>query len=459
MIKIYYIQRGLQMKKSYEIDMCNGPLLGKLLLFALPLMLSGILQLFFNAADIVVVGRFSGSHALAAVGATSALINLLVNLFIGLSIGTNVLTAQYYGAKDKEGIHQTVHTSVLVSIMGGLILIVIGVLLAEPLLELMATPEEVLGQATLYMRIYFCGMPGMMLYNFGAAILRAIGDTRRPLYFLLTAGVLNIILNMFFVIVFHMGVAGVALATIISQALSAALVVRCLTQMDGMCRLFLRQLKIYPDKLIRIVKIGLPAGLQGAVFSISNVLIQSSVNSFGAIAMAGNTAASNLEGFVYTSMNAVYQTALSFTSQNIGAGKYARIGQILRRCVAIVTVVGLTLGGMMVLFSHPLLGIYSTDAEVIAYGTRRLLIICLPYFLCGIMDTMVGMLRGMNYSVLPMIVSLAGACGLRILWIFTVFRISHSLFTLYISYPITWTITASVHFFCYLWVRKKYPAS
>lgn len=256
-----------------------------------------------------------------------------------------------------------------------------------------------------------------------------------------------------------MGVAGVALATIISQALSAALVVRCLTQMDGMCRLFLRQLKIYPDKLIRIVKIGLPAGLQGAVFSISNVLIQSSVNSFGAIAMAGNTAASNLEGFVYTSMNAVYQTALSFTSQNIGAGKYARIGQILRRCVAIVTVVGLTLGGMMVLFSHPLLGIYSTDAEVIAYGTRRLLIICLPYFLCGIMDTMVGMLRGMNYSVLPMIVSLAGACGLRILWIFTVFRISHSLFTLYISYPITWTITASVHFFCYLWVRKKYPVS
>lgn len=447
------------MKKSYEIDMCNGPLLGKLLLFALPLMLSGILQLFFNAADIVVVGRFSGSHALAAVGATSALINLLVNLFIGLSIGTNVLTAQYYGAKDKEGIHQTVHTSVLVSIIGGLILIVVGVLLAKPLLELMATPEEVLGQATLYMRIYFCGMPGMMLYNFGAAILRAIGDTRRPLYFLLTAGVLNILLNMFFVIVFHMGVAGVALATIISQALSAVLVVRCLMQMDGMCRLFLRQLRIYPDKLVRIVKIGLPAGLQGAVFSISNVLIQSSVNSFGAIAMAGNTAASNLEGFVYTSMNAVYQTALSFTSQNIGAGKYSRIGQILRRCVAIVTVVGLTLGGMMVLFSHPLLGIYSTDADVIAYGTRRLLIICLPYFLCGIMDTMVGMLRGMNYSVLPMIVSLAGACGLRILWIFTVFRINHSLFTLYISYPITWAITASVHFCCYLWVRKKYPAS
>ena len=253
-----------------------------------------------------------------------------------------------------------------------------------------------------------------------------------------------------------MGVAGVALATIISQALSAVLVVRCLTHLDGMCRLYLRELKIDSDKLIRIVRIGLPAGLQGAVFSISNVLIQSSVNSFGAIAMAGNTAASNLEGFVYTSMNAVYQTALSFTSQNVGAGKYRRIGQILRRCLAIVTVVGLSFGGLVVVFSQPLLGIYSTDADVIAYGTKRLMIICLPYFLCGIMDTLVGMLRGMNYSVLPMIVSLAGACGLRVLWIFTIFRMNHTLFTLYISYPITWAITASVHFCCYLWVRRKF---
>lgn len=327
------------MKKSYEIDMCNGPLLGKLLIFALPLMLSGILQLFFNAADIIVVGRFTGSHALAAVGSTSSLINLLVNLFIGFSIGANVLTAQYYGAKDQKNIHQTVHTSILVSILGGFLLVVIGLLLARPLLELMATPDDVLDQATLYMQIYFCGMPATMLYNFGAAILRAIGDTRRPLYFLFTAGVLNIFLNLFFVIVFHMGVAGVALATIISQALSAFLVVRCLTRLDGLCRLHLRQLKIYPEKLVRIIQIGLPAGLQGAVFSISNVLIQSSVNSFGSIAMAGNTAASNLEGFVYTSMNAVYQTALSFTSQNMGAGNYKRIGMILRRCVALVTVI------------------------------------------------------------------------------------------------------------------------
>lgn len=435
--------------------MCNGPLLGKLLLFALPLMLSGILQLLFNAADIIVVGRFTGSHALAAVGSTSSLINLLVNLFIGFSIGANVLTAQYYGAKDQKNIHQTIHTSILISLIGGIILIAVGVLLARPLLELMATPEDVLDQATLYMKIYFCGMPATMVYNFGAAILRAIGDTRRPLYFLFTAGVLNVFLNLFFVIVFHMGVAGVALATIISQTLSAILVVRCLTNLDGICRLYLKQLKIYPEKLLRIVQIGLPAGLQGAVFSISNVLIQSSVNSFGSIAMAGNTAASNLEGFVYTSMNAVYQTALSFTSQNMGAGKYERIGMILRRCVALVTIIGLALGGLVVLFHQPLLSIYSTDPEVISYGTIRLFIICLPYFLCGIMDTLVGMLRGMNYSILPMIASIVGVCGLRIVWIFTVFRWNHTLFTLYISYPITWALTACVHFGCYLWVRKR----
>ena len=443
------------MNKSYEIDMCNGPLLGKLLIFALPLMLSGILQLLFNAADIIVVGRFTGSHALAAVGSTSSLINLLVNLFIGFSIGANVLTAQYYGAKDQKNIHQTIHTSILISLIGGIILIAVGVLLARPLLELMATPEDVLDQATLYMKIYFCGMPATMVYNFGAAILRAIGDTRRPLYFLFTAGVLNVFLNLFFVIVFHMGVAGVALATIISQTLSAILVVRCLTNLDGICRLYLKQLKIYPEKLLRIVQIGLPAGLQGAVFSISNVLIQSSVNSFGSIAMAGNTAASNLEGFVYTSMNAVYQTALSFTSQNIGAGKYQRIGMILRRCVALVTIIGLALGGLVVLFHQPLLSIYSTDPDVISYGTVRLFIICLPYFLCGIMDTLVGMLRGMNYSILPMIASIVGVCGLRIVWIFTVFRWNHTLFTLYISYPITWALTACVHFGCYLWVRKR----
>ena len=308
------------MKKSYEMDMCNGPLLGKILVFTFPLMLSGVLHLLFNAADIVVVGRFSGAHALAAVGSTSALINLLVNVFMGLSIGTNVLTAQGYGARNEEDVSDTVHTSVLLSLVSGVILIVAGVLFSRPLLELMATPEEVLGQAALYMKIYFIGMPAMMAYNFGAAILRAIGDTKRPLYYLLISGVVNVILNLIFVIIFKMGVAGVATATVISQVISAGMVLKCLMGLDGMCRLELHKLAIHKDKLLNIARIGLPAGLQGAIFSISNVLIQSSVNSFGAIAMAGNTAAGNLEGFVYTSMNSVYQTNLSFTSQNMGAG-------------------------------------------------------------------------------------------------------------------------------------------
>ena len=443
------------MKKSYEIDMCNGPLLGKLLLFALPLMLSGILQLLFNAADIIVVGRFTGSHALAAVGSTSSLINLLVNLFIGFSIGANVLTAQYYGAKDQKNIHQTIHTSILISLIGGIILIAVGVLLARPLLELMATPEDVLDQATLYMKIYFCGMPATMVYNFGAAILRAIGDTRRPLYFLFTAGVLNVFLNLFFVIVFHMGVAGVALATIISQTLSAILVVRCLTNLDGICRLYLKQLKIYPEKLLRIVQIGLPAGLQGAVFSISNVLIQSSVNSFGSVAMAGNTAASNIEGFIYTSMNAFHQTAISFTSQNYGAGKKERINRILIQCELLVFIVGFVMGNLAFLFGDKLLTIYSTDRDVIEYGLIRMGVICTTYFLCGMMDVFVGSLRGLNYAVLPMIVSVVGACGLRILWIFTVFQWNRSLFVLYLSYPVTWFITAAAHLVCYIIVKRN----
>ena len=306
------------MKKSYEMDMCNGPILKKLLIFALPLMLSGILQLLFNAADIVVVGKFTGSHALAAVGSTSALINLFVNVFIGFSIGTNVLVAQYFGARDEKNVQETVHTSILLGIVGGFILIVSGIIFAKPMLEWMDTPDNVLEHAVLYMRIYFIGMPAMLIYNFGAAILRAIGDTKRPLYYLLSAGVINVVLNLFFVIVLNMGVAGVAAATVASQVVSAILIVRCLIQSEGIYRLNLHKLKFHKKKLIRIVQIGLPAGLQGAVFSLSNVLIQSSVNSFGSVAMAGNTAAGNIEGFVYTSMNAIYQTALSFTSQNVG---------------------------------------------------------------------------------------------------------------------------------------------
>ena len=439
------------------MDMCNGPIFGKLLVFALPLMLSGILQLLFNAADIVVVGKFSGSHALAAVGSTGALINLFVNVFIGFSIGTNVLVAQYFGARDEKNVHETVHTSILLGIVGGFILIVAGMVFAKPMLEWMDTPEDVLSHAVLYMRIYFIGMPAMLVYNFGAAILRAIGDTRRPLYYLLSAGVINVILNLFFVIVLDMGVAGVATATVISQVVSAILIVRCLMHSDGIYRLDLHALKIHKTKMVHIAKIGLPAGVQGAVFSLSNVLIQSSVNSFGSIAMAGNTAAGNIEGFVYTSMNAVYQTALSFTSQNVGGRRQDRIPKIVFQCLAIVTVVGAVLGNLAYQCGPFLLNIFSSDPEVIQYGMSRMQIICQWYFLCGIMDVAVGILRGMGYSVMPMLVSLAGACGLRVLWIFTVFVWKHSLFVLYLSYPITWTITLAVHFICFfvIWKRKK----
>lgn len=445
------------MKKSYEMDMCNGPILKKLLIFALPLMLSGILQLLFNAADIVVVGKFTGSHALAAVGSTGALINLFVNVFIGFSIGTNVLVAQYFGARDEKNVQETVHTSILLGIVGGFILIVAGIVFAKPMLEWMDTPDNVLEHAVLYMRIYFIGMPAMLIYNFGAAILRAIGDTKRPLYYLLSAGVINVVLNLFFVIVLNMGVAGVAAATVASQVVSAILIVRCLIQSEGIYRLDLHKLKFHKKKLIRIVQIGLPAGLQGAVFSLSNVLIQSSVNSFGSVAMAGNTAAGNIEGFVYTSMNAIYQTALSFTSQNVGGERQDRIPKIIFQCMAIVIVIGAVMGNLAYQCGPFLLGIYSSDPEVIQYGMSRMQIICQWYFLCGIMDVAVGILRGLGYSVMPMLVSLTGACGLRVLWIFTVFIWNHSLFVLYLSYPITWIVTFTVHLICILviWKRKK----
>lgn len=445
------------MKKSYEMDMCNGPIFKKLLIFALPLMLSGILQLLFNAADIVVVGKFTGSHALAAVGSTGALINLFVNVFIGFSIGTNVLVAQYFGARDEKNVQETVHTSILLGIVGGFILIVAGIVFAKPMLEWMDTPDNVLEHAVLYMRIYFVGMPAMLVYNFGAAILRAIGDTKRPLYYLLSAGVINVVLNLFFVIVLDMGVAGVAAATVASQVVSAVLIVRCLMQSEGIYRLNLHELKLHRKKLVRIVQIGLPAGLQGAVFSLSNVLIQSSVNSFGSVAMAGNTAAGNIEGFVYTSMNAIYQTALSFTSQNVGGGRQDRIPKIIFQCMAIVIVIGAVMGNLAYQCGPFLLGIYSSDPEVIQFGMSRMQIICQWYFLCGIMDVAVGILRGLGYSVIPMLVSLTGACGLRVLWIFTVFVWKHSLFVLYLSYPITWIVTFTVHLICILviWKRKK----
>lgn len=445
------------MKKSYEIDMVNGPILGKILVYSIPLMLSGILQLLFNAADVIVVGRYAGSQSLAAVGSTSALINLLVNVFIGLSVGVNVMVARYYGARRETAVNETIHTAVALSLVSGLFLVVIGLLLARPLLELMGTPDDVLGKAALYMRIYFAGMPVTMLYNFGAAVLRAVGDTRRPLYFLTFAGIVNVVLNLFFVIALNMDVAGVALATVISQCISAGLVVRCLMKSEGCLKLHIKKLRIRRLLLIKIMRIGLPAGLQGAVFSVSNVLIQSSVNSFGSVVMAGNTASSNIEGFIYNAMNAVYQTNLSFTSQNFGAKKYGRINKIMVTCITVVVAVGISLGMAAFAAGDFLLGIYSSDAEVLKYGMIRLSIIGTTYFLCGIMDTMVGSIRGIGYSVMPMLVSLTGACGLRILWIFTIFQWHRTLMTLYISYPVTWIVTAAAHFICFMIVRKRLP--
>lgn len=442
-------------KDKYEIDMCNGPLLGKILVFSLPLMLSGILQLLFNAADIVVVGQFAGSEALAAVGATSSLINLLVNVFIGLSVGANVLVARFYGAGLHKDLEEMVHTAITTAVISGCILVVLGCILAGPALQLMGTPDNVIGGAAVYMRIYFIGMPVMMAYNFGSAILRAVGDTKRPLYYLLLAGVVNVVLNFIFVMYFSMGVAGVALATVISQAVSAVLVIRCLIKTESAYHLILKNLRIVPDKLMKMIQIGVPAGLQGALFSISNVLIQSSVNSFGSVAMAGNTAASNIEGFVYTSMNSLHQTAISFTGQNYGAMKYKRIGKILLICQLLVFGVGMIMGNAAYLFSGELLKLYSSEAEVIQYGVLRLGIICTTYCLCGMMDVMVGSLRGMGYSVMPMLVSLTGACGFRIIWIMTAFQKVHTLECLYWSYPISWGVTFVVHLICFLLVYKK----
>ena len=446
-------------KGRYEIDMCSGSILPKMLRFALPLMLSGILQLLFNAADVVVVGRFAGDNSLAAVGSTTALVNLLVNFFIGLSVGANITAARFRGAGDKEGLRQTVHTSMLVGLISGIFLAVLGTSLAGTLLGWMQSPPAVRELAALYLRIYFLGMPAALLYNFGAAMLRATGDTKRPLYFLLAAGVLNVALNLFLVIVCHMGVAGVAIATVVSQVVSATLVVLCLLRHPGDIRLELRQLRIWPQRLKEILRIGMPAGLQSVLFSLSNVVIQSSINGFGETVIAGSAAAGNIEGFVYICMNAFYQANISFTSQNIGAGRYERIRPILLRAVACVFVVGLTVSSLAVGFGPQLLGIYSDSPDVVAAGMERMMVVCLPYVLCGLMEVTAGSLRGIGYSVLPMLITLMGACGLRLLWVATVFQIPafHTVQTVYFSYPISWVLTTAAQLigFAVAWKRMR----
>ena len=447
-------------KRSYEMDMCRGPLAGKILMFSLPLIFSGILQLLFNAADLVVVGKFAGDisdQALAAVGSTGSVTNLIVGAFIGLSTGVNVLVAQLYGAGEHQKLSKAVHTAITLAFICGVVLVGVGLLVARPLLVWMDTPTDVIDLSELYMRIIFYGMPANMLYNFGSAILRSIGDTKRPLYFLLIAGSLNVVLNLVFVICFHMNVAGVALATVISQVLSAVLILICLSRMDGPCKLSWRHLGINGEATLKIARVGLPAGLQGCIFSISNVLIQSSINSFGSLAMAGSTAAANIEGFIYIAMNAVYQAALSFTSQNFGAKQYKRINKVFAVCAMLVTAVGLLLGLLAILLKHPLLSLYTDDPVVADFGVFRMDVIVTTYFFCGLMEVCTGVMRGIGYSILPMCVSLAGACGLRIVWIYTLFAADHTMTMLYLSYPVSWAITTLVHFLCFLVARRKLP--
>lgn len=445
---------------KFDTDtMCRGPIFKSVIIYTVPIILTSILQLLFNAADLIVVGWFSGSDSVAAVGATGALTNLLVNLFIGLSVGAGVAVAQSLGAGDKKGTYEAVHTAIPVALIGGVILTVIGVAFSSTFLELMGTPaDKLLPLASAYMRIYFCGITFSILYNFGSAILRAAGNTRSPLIFLTVAGVLNVILNIIFVALFKMDVAGVALATSVSQGVSAVLVIRSLMKREDACRFEIRGMKIYTRAFARILKIGLPAGLQGTLFSISNVLIQSSINSFGSAHMSGSAAAGSLEGFCYVAMNAFHQTALNFCGQNYGAGNLKRVKKITWVCLLTVSVVGIVIGNLTYIFGDKLLGIYITDSpDAIHYGMERLKFMLIPYFLCGIMDTATGSMRGIGSSVIPMIITIIGVCVMRIVWIYTVFAMPqyHTFSGLFISYPISWLLTFAAVFTSYLIIMRK----
>lgn len=445
-----------------QVDLTGNSMVRGIILYTIPLILSGVLQLLFNAADLVVVGHFSGESALAAVGATGALINLIVNVFLGLSVGAASGTALNYGAKNQKGVHRMVHTSMALSLVGGVCVMLIGLLFSKTFLIWMDTPDSVLGDASLYMQIYFIGAPAMMIYNFGAAILRSVGDTARPLMFLTVAGVVNVLLNLVLAGVFSMGVIGVAVATAVSQCISAVLVVLHLIKSDSDYRLFINKIAFYKKELLMILRVGIPAGVQGSVFAVSNVVIQSSVNSFGSLAMSGSTASGNIEGFIYIAMNSFHHTALAFTAQNLGAGRKDRIKKIFFLCQGMVVATGALFGAVAFLFSDELLGIYIQQSEVaMQFGTERLQIIALTYFVCGMMDVMSGLLRGMGSSFIPMLICLVGACGTRILWVNTIFKMdgNHTFKVLFSSYPVSWvlTVTAQLVFFAYLYRKIVHP--
>ena len=444
--------------RGIGMDMTQGPMIPQILAFAGPLMLTGILQLLYNAADVVVVGQFAGAQALAAVGSTGALINLVVNMFTGIATGAGVAVARAYGAGDYRIIQKSVHTAITLALISGFAVLGLGQALCRPLLEWMESPADVIDLTELYLRIYFAGMPAAMLYNFGAAILRAIGDTRRPLYYLTISGLVNVVLNLVLVIVFHMSVAGVAIATVASQVISMALVIICLMRSDGAIHLDVRKLAVDPKVAGEMLRIGLPAGLQGMLFSFSNVLIQSSINSFGSVAMAGNAAASNLEGFAYTAMNSLHQADVTIASQNMGANKYGRVRRTIWLCLGCVSTIGILMAVILVGFGEPLLSLYNGDPAVIEFGMLRIRWFMPLYVLCGMMEVVSGQLRGLGYSLMPTIVTSLGVCGLRVLWLETVFVAWPTLEMVYLSYPVSWAITVVAHLVCYLLIAcRKLP--
>ena len=449
------------MKKNQQ-SMLQGPLLGSIISYTIPIILTSVLQLLFNAADLVVVGRFCGSISVAAVGATGAITNLIVNLFIGLSVGCGVTVAHGVGSREDEVVHRTVHTAIPMALLSGVVLTVVGVLFSETFLQMMGTPENVLKLSAVYMKIYFAGITFTMVYNFAASILRAVGDTKSPLVFLTIAGVINVLLNLIFVMVLHMNVAGVALATTISQAFSAVAMVVVLMRRTDAAKLSLKKMRFYKIQLKKMLRIGLPAGMQSSLFSISNVLIQSSINSFGDVLMSGNAASGNIEGFLFVSMNAFHQTAVNFIGQNVGAKQYDRVKKIVWTCLGCVAVVGIGLGTLIRVFGEGLLSIYITDsAEAIAWGLVRLEIICGYYFICGLMDVSTGALRGMGASVSPMIISVLGVCGIRIGWVMTIFQIPqfHTPQSLYISYIFSWALTFLIQMYAFIKIYRKHTKS
>lgn len=449
--------------KANSIVMTEGRPLPQIIRFSVPLALTGILQLLFNAADVIVVGKFDSSTALAAVGATTSLINLLIGAFIGISVGVNILVARYLGCRDDERVSRSVHTSVVLGLGLGIVVFLLGFFLASPLLRLMDTPEDVLPLSDRYLQIYFIGVPASLLYNFCAAVLRAFGDTKKPFFFLSISGTVNVLLNLFFVVVCRLGVAGVAIATVVSQYLALALVLICLMRLEGCAQLELKKLRFYPDEALRMIQIGLPAGLQSVIFNISNVMIQSSINSFGADVVAANTAAGNLDSFIYTACNSVYHASMTFTSQNLGAGRPERIKPVYRDCILTVLLIGVPMCALLYFFGRPLLGIYIAKddpayASVLASGMVRVTYMGMTYFVCGIMETCCGMVRGLGRSWMPMVVTIFGACVLRIIWIYTIFQTHHTLDVLYLSYPVSWVVTSAVHVLCFILIYRRMMA-